>query len=165
MANIREVARQAGVSVATVSRVLNHPESVSPSTMKQVLETMKRLDYTPNVFARSLALNRSSSIGLIVNILNPLYPQKKGGGYRPPKAIIYCCVIPRRIRKRSGLSKYLLERGRGLVLTSSRLEESDIERIRKSGYPCHGRAEYGGRCQWYSPTTKWEDIKSQHLIR
>ena len=48
--------------------------------MKQVLETMKRLDYTPNVFARSLALNRSSSIGLIVpNILNPLYPQVAKG--------------------------------------------------------------------------------------
>lgn len=49
--NIKEVARQAGVSVATVSRVLNHPELVQPETKTRVLSVMEALHYTPNWFA------------------------------------------------------------------------------------------------------------------
>lgn len=72
MGNIRAVAKKAGVSVATVSRVLNHPETVSESTKKNVLLVMEQLNYIPNSLARGLALNKTNTIALLIpNILNP----------------------------------------------------------------------------------------------
>lgn len=64
--NIKEVARQAGVSVATVSRVLNHPELVQPETRGRVLSVMEQLNYTPNWFARGLNLGKTRTIALLV---------------------------------------------------------------------------------------------------
>lgn len=46
--NIKEIAQLAGVSVATISRVLNHPEQVLPETRERVLAIMEANDYTPN---------------------------------------------------------------------------------------------------------------------
>lgn len=80
MANIREVAKKAGVSVATVSRVINHPETVSLLTKDRVLKQMKELDFAPSNLARGLALNKTYSIALLIpNILNPLYPDVAKG--------------------------------------------------------------------------------------
>ena len=64
--NIKEVANRAGVSVATISRVLNHPESVAPATRKRIEAVMESLEYTPNWFARGLKLNRTGTIALMV---------------------------------------------------------------------------------------------------
>ena len=52
--NIKEIAKEAGVSVATISRVLNHPEMVLPDTRDRVLEIMRQNNYTPNWFARGI---------------------------------------------------------------------------------------------------------------
>ncbi|MEA4969101.1 MAG: LacI family DNA-binding transcriptional regulator [Candidatus Pelethousia sp.] len=64
--NIREIAKEAGVSVATISRVLNHPEVVQADTRDRVLEVMKRNNYTPNWFARGLNLGKTRTIALFV---------------------------------------------------------------------------------------------------
>ena len=53
VANIYEVARHAGVSTATVSRVLSQPDVVSPDTRQKVLDAVESLGYTPNAAARS----------------------------------------------------------------------------------------------------------------
>jgi LacI family transcriptional regulator len=62
---IHDVAKQAGVSIKTVSRVVNKEPYVRESTRKIVLEAMTRLGYTPNISARRLASERSFMIGLI----------------------------------------------------------------------------------------------------
>jgi DNA-binding LacI/PurR family transcriptional regulator len=64
---IRDVARIAGVSVATVSRVLNEPDKVAPKTQARVKEVMVELNFIPNLNARSLATSRSGVIGILVN--------------------------------------------------------------------------------------------------
>lgn len=64
---IRDVARLAGVSVATVSRVLNEPDKVAPKTQARVREVMTELNFIPNLNARSLATSRSGVIGILVN--------------------------------------------------------------------------------------------------
>ncbi|MCM2972638.1 MULTISPECIES: LacI family DNA-binding transcriptional regulator [Larsenimonas] len=69
MANIRDVAKKAGVSVATVSRVMAGNVPVSEQTRKRVQKAMKALDYAPNAFARSLAFNRSFNVGLVISHL------------------------------------------------------------------------------------------------
>ncbi|TDG00794.1 LacI family DNA-binding transcriptional regulator [Paenibacillus piri] len=75
MATIRDVSKLAGVSVATVSRVLNKSGYVHKSTIEAVEKAMQTLQYKPSHIARSLAGKRTATVALIVpNILNPFFP-------------------------------------------------------------------------------------------
>ncbi|MCF4008878.1 LacI family DNA-binding transcriptional regulator [Rheinheimera sp. UJ63] len=74
MATIYEVAKAAGVSLATVSRVMNNNTPVRQATRTKVLAAMAELGYRPNSIAQSLASNRSNSIGILVSELHgPFY--------------------------------------------------------------------------------------------
>lgn len=76
MTTSSEVARAAGVSQATVSRVLNDDPRVAAATRARVLSAIKRLNYTPNAIARGLVTRRTGIIGVVVaNIMNPFYPE------------------------------------------------------------------------------------------
>lgn len=63
--NIYDVSQKAGVSIATVSRVINGNPNVSEKTKQKVLAVMKEIGYTPNVFARGLGLNTMQTIGIM----------------------------------------------------------------------------------------------------
>lgn len=67
---IREVAREAGVSVATASNAMNHPGIVRPETREAVLEAARRLSYVPNANGRRLRAKQSRTIGLFLNAMN-----------------------------------------------------------------------------------------------
>lgn len=74
--SIRDVAREAGVSTATVSHVINNTRYVSEEVRERVLEAVERCNYYPNAHARSLASGRSQIIGLIISdIANPFFPE------------------------------------------------------------------------------------------
>ncbi|MGV9932284.1 LacI family DNA-binding transcriptional regulator [Streptomyces olivaceoviridis] len=76
MATMADVARSAGVSVATVSHVLNGTRPVLPHTRQAVLDAVDALGYTPNTLARSLVTSRTRSIGLAVSaISNPYFTE------------------------------------------------------------------------------------------
>ncbi|GHD97608.1 LacI family DNA-binding transcriptional regulator [Streptomyces alanosinicus] len=76
MPTMADVARSAGVSVATVSHVLNGTRPVSPHTRQAVLDAVDALGYTPNTLARSLVTSRTRSIGLAVSaISNPYFTE------------------------------------------------------------------------------------------
>ncbi len=64
--SIHDVAARAGVSTATVSRVLNNPELVAEATSSRVRDAIDALGYRPNLFAKGLMTKRSSLIGLVV---------------------------------------------------------------------------------------------------
>lgn len=69
---IKDVAKQAGVSVATVSRVINNSESVRPDTVQRVRDAIEKVNYVPNNVARNLKTDTSNIIGLLVsNLGNP----------------------------------------------------------------------------------------------
>ena len=72
MARVRigDVAREAGVSLGTVSNALNHPEKVRPETRRVINETIERLGYLPNQSARMLAGGQSNVLGLVLPRLN-----------------------------------------------------------------------------------------------
>ena len=63
--NIYDIAQQSGVSIATVSRVLNGGKNVSQKTREKVLKVIRREDYIPNAFARGLGLNTMRMIGIL----------------------------------------------------------------------------------------------------
>jgi DNA-binding LacI/PurR family transcriptional regulator len=73
---IKDIAREAGVSTATVSHVINKTKYVSDPTREKVEQAIKKFDYHPNAHAQSLALGRSKMIGLLVSdISNPFFPE------------------------------------------------------------------------------------------
>ena len=73
---IREVAKEAGVSVATVSRYLNKNGYISEGAENKIKEVMKQLDYQPNEIARGLARKKTNTIALIIpDIKNPFFPE------------------------------------------------------------------------------------------
>ena len=76
MSSVREVARLAGVSPATVSRVINGTANVNPDKRKRVLEVIEQTDFVPNEVARSLFKKSAKIIGLIIpSIRNPYFTQ------------------------------------------------------------------------------------------
>ncbi|HAF71011.1 MAG: LacI family transcriptional regulator [Acetothermia bacterium 64_32] len=74
MATIRDVAERAGVSVATVSHVINGTRKVAPETAERVRRAMEELDYHPNAVAQSLRTRKTHVIGVVVSdITNPFF--------------------------------------------------------------------------------------------
>lgn len=67
MANIKEIAKAAGVSTSTVSRVLNNNTLISSKTREHVLKVMHKYNYVPNAMARSLSNQKANTITLLVN--------------------------------------------------------------------------------------------------
>ncbi|SYX84337.1 LacI family DNA-binding transcriptional regulator [Paenibacillus alvei] len=80
MATIRDVAKHAGVSAATVSRVINDTGYVHDDTRRKIESAIKELHYTPNEVARSLYKRKSRLIGfLLPDITNPFFPELARG--------------------------------------------------------------------------------------
>lgn len=80
MATIYEVSELAGVSLATVSRVMNDSGRVSERTRKKVMDAVRELDYRPNSIAQSLASNRSNCVGVLVTeVTGPVFAAMLGG--------------------------------------------------------------------------------------
>src|SRR5215218_11037554 len=76
MSSIKDVAREAGVSTATVSHVINNTRFVSEEVRARVLGAVGRCGYYPNAHARALASGRSHTLGLVVSdISNPFFPE------------------------------------------------------------------------------------------
>ncbi|MCR5684218.1 MAG: LacI family transcriptional regulator [Lachnospiraceae bacterium] len=73
---IYDISKKAGVSIATVSRVLNGSDKVSPATRQKVLDVMNECSYTPNAFARGLGLNTSKTIGIMCADSSDIYLAK-----------------------------------------------------------------------------------------
>lgn len=78
--NIKQIAEKAGVSVATVSRVLNHPESVAVKTREKIQKIIDEEEYTPNWFAQGLNFNKTKTIGLVIpHTLNSTFMEIANG--------------------------------------------------------------------------------------
>jgi LacI family transcriptional regulator len=124
MPNIYDVARQAGVSVATVSAVVNQSAYVSPQLKRRVAAAIKKLDYQPNLLARSLAKQRSHMLGMIVpDIANPFWPEVVRGAEDTAHAAGYTLLLantdnePKKEEMYLGL--FLAKRVDGILLTKA----------------------------------------------
>ena len=136
MATVKDVARAAGVSAITVSRVVNTPESVSPRTRARVEQAMAELHYVPNAAAKNLVTNRSGVVDVYVpesiDLSNPFVMHLIAGISKVLSEHMYSFLILRSRRREhrcdgyivTGLLKdeinefarYASERGRPVVL-------------------------------------------------
>lgn len=80
MSTIKDVAREAGVSIATVSRVVNNGSKVGDKTRARVLKIMAEIGYTPNANARALVTQKSSTIGVVIpDLTDPFFASLANG--------------------------------------------------------------------------------------
>ena len=126
-----DVAREAGVSLMTVSRVLNKKDEVSAETRQRVLDVMARLDYRPSAVARSLVTQRTRTVGLVVpDIANPFFSDVARGvehaGYAQGYSVFLCNTDEDPERERAVLHSLEEKRVDGVVLCSSRLEDDEL---------------------------------------
>ena len=91
---MKDIARELGVSVVTVSKVLRNRADVSDETKARILNRMKEMNYKPNLAARALVTGRTSSIGLVVpDLVHPFFAQVAKGASRVFRGQRYGLVI------------------------------------------------------------------------
>lgn len=138
--NIKQIAKAAGVSVATVSRVMNHPENVAPKTRDKILKIMEEEEYKPNWFAQGLNFNKTKTIGLVIpHMLTPMYMEIAKGvedvaqqkGY-----ITFMCNVEKDMElEKSYIEQLLTRRVDGIILMFSSLDESFIKSVEAQDVP------------------------------
>ena len=90
---IYDVAREAGVSMATVSRVINGSANVKPSTRKKVLRVIEELGYRPNAVARGLASKKTTTIGVILPDISSIFFAELARGIEDIAAMYHYNII------------------------------------------------------------------------
>jgi DNA-binding LacI/PurR family transcriptional regulator len=120
--NIRDVARRAGVSIATVSNVLNHPDVVAPTTRGRVLKAIADLGYIRNDSARQLRAGRSRQIAVVVlDLANPFFTDVVSGTESAVEdqdiMVVVCNSRADPGRERRHLDLLAEQRVRGVLIT------------------------------------------------
>jgi len=126
-----DVAREAGVSLMTVSRVVNDKQDVSAATRQRILRVIEQLGYRPSGIARGLATQRTRTLGLVVpDIANPFFSDLARGAeheaYAKGYNVFLCNTEEDTKREHSVLQSLEDKRVDGVVLCSSRLGHDEL---------------------------------------
>lgn len=140
MTTIYDVATEASVSAATVSRVLNGTSEVSPELEARVREAIERLDYRPNSVARSLRRQRSAVWGLIISdIENPFFTAMVRGVEDIAQAagfsVVLCNSDEDLDKEAQYIDVFVDERMAGAIISPASEQESDVSALLDRGVP------------------------------
>lgn len=127
-----DVARASGVSVMTVSRVVNHKEGIGEDTRRRVQAMIEQLGYRPSSIARGLVTAHTGTIGLVVpDNTNPFFSELARGvediAYTEGYNVFLCNTEEDNERELAVLQSLEEKRVDGIILCSSRLDEGDFE--------------------------------------
>jgi DNA-binding LacI/PurR family transcriptional regulator len=137
---IFDVAREAGVGIATVSRVLNASPLVNPQTRERVVAAIDLLGYRPNAAARALSLGRSHAVGVIapfftthsvVQRLRGIFDRLQANGY---DLVLFDVETPEQ-RAEALRDRARLGRLAGLIVVSLPLDDEEVEALRRDRLP------------------------------
>ena len=137
---IYQVAKAAGVSLATVSRVINKQGSVTPATRKKVEETIASLGYRPSSLAQALATNRTTNIGVVIpsanyvfisNVLNGITEVAKERGY----LLTLFVTTHSRDEALASIEKVITSHVDGAIIFDDQLDQDDISTINSYNVP------------------------------
>lgn len=136
--SIREVARRAGVSLGTVSNVLNRPEIVAEETRRRVQLAIDEIGFVPNGSARQLRAGHSQFIGLVMlDVANPFFTEVARGVEDAANAADYTvilCNADDSLEKESHYLQVLEEqRARGVLITPVQSDAGYLQRLRQRG--------------------------------
>lgn len=140
MASVKEVARHAGVSVGTVSNVLNRPELVAPETRQRVLNAIEALGFVRNDAARHLRTGRSNTVGLVVlDVANPFFTDVARGADsmvdEMGSTLILCDSAENAEREARHLAMLEEQRVQGVLITPVDSATPHIGRLIAHGIP------------------------------
>lgn len=132
-----DVAREVGVSIMTVSRVINNKGDVSPATRQRVVVAIERLGYRPSSIARGLATHHTGTLGLVIpDVANPFFAEVARGveqvAYAEGYNVFLCNTDEDPERELDVLGSLEEKRVDGIVLCSSRLSSDDIRLVVES---------------------------------
>jgi DNA-binding LacI/PurR family transcriptional regulator len=138
--NIEAVARRAKVSTATVSRVINHSDKVSPRTAALVRKAIMELNFHPNTNARALGTGRSSMFGLIISdITNPFFPELVKAfediAVEHAQEVLVANTNYDPVRMQTCVSRMLQRKVDGVAIMTSEMDEALIGMFSKLGIP------------------------------
>lgn len=139
-ASIKDVALRAGVSVGTVSNVLNRPELVTPDTKERVEQAMRELRFVRNASARQLRAGQSQTVGVIIRDLsNPFYTTiVRGAEDRLAEdnlTLMLCSSDDDPKREKRYLRQFAEQGVRGVILTPTKHTESHLSILTQLGIP------------------------------
>lgn len=140
-ATLKDVAREVGISPMAVSKALNGKGGVSPETMSRVMEAAKRLNYTPNVVAKSLRLNNTKTIGVVVSDSSQTFFAKVVKGIEDTASehgysIILCNTDQNYEKEKKAVQILINKRIDGLILAASMLtRREDVAFLKSFGVP------------------------------
>lgn len=138
MSTIKDVAHEAGVSIATVSHVVNGTRRVSAGLTERVLAAMEKLDYRPNGLARSLRLGQTRTLGLLIpDNSNQFFAEMarsiEDTGYRHGYSVILC-NSDRNVQKQRAYVRLLVDKHvDGIAFISSGESVEDIRYLTREG--------------------------------
>lgn len=139
MTTIKDVAKHSGVSVATVSRVLNN-KNVKKETAEHVLRVMKELNYSPNEIARGLSNKKTNTMALIIPMLsNPFFPELASSIEHFAHQYGYKIFLGNTDDKKEKLMSYIDTLSAnyvdGVIINSHIAERGALEKLRKQNIP------------------------------
>ncbi|MGA9225915.1 MAG: catabolite control protein A [Mesobacillus sp.] len=137
---IYDVAREANVSMATVSRVVNGNPNVKPATRKKVMEVIDRLGYRPNAVARGLASKKTTTVGVIIpDIASPFFAELARGIEDIATMYKYNIILSnsdQNIEKELHLLNTMLgKQVDGIVFMGGNIKAEHVEEFKKSQVP------------------------------
>jgi LacI family transcriptional regulator len=138
--SVVDVAARAGVSLGTVSNVLNRPDRVAPATRDRVMRAIEELGFIRNEAARQLRAGRSRTIGLVVlDVGNPFFTDLAAGveatATKSGLSVVLCNSSDDPGRERHYLSLLQEQRAFGILITPVGSKNAAIEAIRRNGTP------------------------------
>ncbi|MCX8022801.1 MAG: LacI family transcriptional regulator [Syntrophorhabdaceae bacterium] len=132
MANIIDVAQKAGVSIATVSRVVNNSRhKVNQATKEKVLAAIKELDYRPNALAKGLLMKKTMTAGIIIpDISNPYYAEIVRGIQDIADVHGYGIMLLNTDRNKERIIKHILflreKSADGIIFSGGTIDEEEV---------------------------------------
>lgn len=134
MVTVKDVAEKSGVSVSTVSHVINGTRFVSEDLRNKVREAMNTLEYKPNLIARSLRTKRSNVLGLIIaDITNPYYSEMARNieslGHIQNFTVMLCNSEGEPIKEEFYINRLMEMRADGIIIISSKIHQEKLEEM------------------------------------
>ncbi len=139
-ASVKDVASMAGVSLGTVSNVLNRPDRVSTSTRKRVEDAMHQLGFVRNESARQLRVGRSSTVAYVMlDATNPFFTDvargMEGAAEDAGLSLFLCNSDQRAERERTYLTRLEQQRVQGVLITPSDVQSPLLSELPRRGTP------------------------------
>jgi LacI family transcriptional regulator len=170
--SIKQVAADAGVSVGTVSNVLNRPDTVAKATRDRVHASIEHLGFVRNESARQLRAGRSRTIGLVVlDVANPFFTDLARGvedaASKAGLAVILCSTDDRTVKENQYLDFLEEHRVQGVLITPAAGAGTHLARLRRRGTPVvlvDSWSSSRGQCSVAVDDVLGGDLAISHLL-